>query len=386
MLAAIWTLLLSSYASVIVAAVEDAFGPTMAVKVPSEVGLARVFIGLGEKVVALDVSDPSQPKVLGESNKLGQNVSSLAVSADGKLVFAAVGADFDTSTGMRWPGQLQVIDASEFPALKGFPVTGTPSGVDAIYSRVHVGPKLPSGIQTFFVALNDASILKGVVLALGVSHNSGASPAVSVLGRVEVGPTAWQAAWSDATRKVYVTGDHYVVVLNFTPENSTNALAVESNIPIDTYTSDDIDVNRDGSLAFVAADGDGLTVVDLRESKQLASLPTGGYCKSVTLAGSAALLAADPEVLLYDISNATSPLLLDSCLLQGDQWNDDTVWAVEFGSTSVATSSPNVALVAHYTGGLQILGIREHKLEVLSHFGRGRQSKCGSNTSRVVMV
>lgn len=103
------------------------------------------------------------------------------------------------------------------------------------------------------------------------------------------------------------------------------------------------DVTVDGNYVYIAADTDGLFIYDTVSSQFVGKYDTNRYARDVKIKGTTAYIADSNDLVILDISNPSSPILLGSCYIPGGA-----------GGLSV---SGDYAYVASYSSGLTVVDI-----------------------------
>lgn len=231
-------------------------GATWAVAV--DPGAQRAYLGLGPRLLIVDVSNPERPTVLGQSAVLPDVVMGIAV--DGDLVYLANGTE----------GGLCVVDVRDpaNPSLLGVVDTpGDAQGV-AVAGTVVLVADRSTGLLAYDVADPSAPRFLDAFDTPGAAHSV----------TVEAG-------------LAYVADEFAGLQIIDVSDPSDLRRAGEYDTPDWAHG-----VTVEGSLAYVADRGTGVVVLDVsnpNDPRLLREQPTGGDAYAVAVAGDRIFVAAE---------------------------------------------------------------------------------------------
>jgi hypothetical protein len=268
----------------------------------------RLYLGIGARLVVMDVSSPSSPTILGRSEPLPGTVRDIHVS-EGHAYVTAEGAGLQI---------FNVYDASHLVPVGYQTTPGQAWGLTVAGDYAYVADG-DAGLQIVNVSRPDAPFV-------AATHDTPGS-----------------------AREVVVQGGHAYVadhagglrILNVgTPSAPTAAGALET--PDMAY-----DVALDGNYAYVADYGGDLQIVDVSSPSapyRATSLALPGNALGVALEGEHAYLTSEYEgVQVVDVADPLNPGAVGSCDTPG------------FANAVVVTGG--YAYVADWTYTLQIIGV-----------------------------
>jgi hypothetical protein len=278
-------------------------GPTSCVAVNN--GIA--YIGVGPRLLVLDISDPALPKLLGQSNILPDDLKATAVS--GNYAYIADGQK----------GGFRVIDISnpEVPVEAGSYVS-TGNFLDV---EVHG--------QLAYVAADDEGLL---ILDISDASNP------TVIGKyAQIGAQA-MSVQGDYAYIIFTSGLYIINITNpFAPFLEGYYTAID-------WLSD---VSVEGDFAYVAQGANGLLILDVSTPSmpvELSEDTTFGVMK-IVVDGNTVYGAAGLRINIIDVSNRTDPIVIGEIITE------------DFVSNMVVNGSE--AYLATRSGGFNIFNVTD---------------------------
>jgi hypothetical protein len=239
-----------------------------------DVAGAYAYVGIGSRIVVLDVTNPASPHKIGQSAILPGLVEDVHVS--GSLLIVALGE-----------AGVQVLDISmpEMPMLRG--------------------------------KLDTSGDVRRLALAPDRIYATDSTGRLQIIGMADADHLTWLGSYPGQARNVAVVGQIVyllrgtrMLVLNASnPANPTVLGMYESTAYLEAVTV----IN---GLAYLAASTQGLEIVDVSNPAApvyVGHLVTPGSANGIAVSGSLAYLtAAEDGLQVIDIHNAASPQWLDT--------------------------------------------------------------------------
>ena len=316
-------------------------GPTLVAK--SRSGLAWVGVGCQVAVLNITKLKDSELVALATSGNISEGcispVNAIGISFDGQSALVAAGSSELT---------LLKLEGSEMSSTRGPVVSGSVGRLS--------NAEVYGGVDVYFAATSSADA--GFVVAATVESVTSVVQ-LNTTGTYDVQPRV------DDYSSLVATRQGGLVFLSF----------VGGQLVVEEYAADG-SVGNDGlalseGRAFVAAQADGLVVIDLTTGLPAGGAPVEGWSGGVGLGGGMALVAADPGLVAFDVSDeGVPPVKAWECLMGGG----GTGWNVDVDAGRC------LALVADYDAGLQVVRYCEDGSavapEIVAHFGDGAMQDC----------
>ncbi len=233
-----------------------------------------VYLGVGPRVLVLDVTDPAAPQQVGQSAALPTVVQDVQLS--GSLLIVALGE-----------AGVQVLDVS------------TPAA-----------PTLAGRLDT-------SGDIRRLALAPGRIYATDSTGSLQIIGLTDADHLTWLGAYPGQARQVAAVGT-MVYLLRGTSMLLLDAANPANPVLVGAYQSTAYleAVTVINGLAYLAAGADGMEIVSVTDPAapaQIGHLLTPGASKGIAVDGAFAYLAADQEGLqVVDIQDAAAPTLAGS--------------------------------------------------------------------------
>lgn len=268
-----------------------------------DVAGAYAYVGVGSRIVVLDVSNPAAPQKVGQSAMLPALVQDVHVS--GSLLIVALGE-----------AGVQVLDVSapSAPALRG--------------------------------KLDTPGDARRLALAPGRIYVTDSTGSLQIIGMADPDHLTWLGAYPGQAHNVAAAGQfvyllrstHLLVLDVSNPASPVLAGTYESMAYLEAVTV----VN---GLAYLAASTEGLEIVNVANPAQPAHVghvTTAGSAAGIVVSGSTAYLAAAQEGLqMIDVQNPAAPQWLGAYPYE----SIGAVVRVSNGQAYVAGKNKNLAIV-----------------------------------------
>ncbi len=239
-----------------------------------DVAGAYAYVGIGSRIVVLDVTNPASPHKIGQSAMLPALVQDVHVT--GSLLIVALGE-----------AGVQVLDISmpEMPMLRG--------------------------------KLDTSGDVRRLALAPGRIYATDSTGRLQIIAMPDPDHLTWLGAYPGQAHNVDAAGQ-YVYLLRGSRMLVLNASNPSSPALLGTYESTAYleAVTVVNGLAYLAASTQGLEIVDVSNPAApvyVGHLVTPGSANGIAVSGSLAYLtAAEDGLQVIDIHNAASPQWLDT--------------------------------------------------------------------------
>lgn len=240
------------------------------------------------------------------------------------------------------------------------------------YGRITNGMRDDENNRDLFIAVGVDAQNNGHAVIIA-SSGKGATLSLKIISSLMIGQSVNDIRPYDEQKfpDSYILANHVdgLKVLNYDVDTNTLSIVNQQSItyPDKSSHSDGMDVNP--NFAYIAAQGNGLYVYDLKNKMVAGNTDEGltGWAGGVRVIGNFALVAADPGLIIYDVKDPTKPALQYLCKMGGNGkgWNV----AMDKGS--------NLVFVADNQGGLQIVElVDDGKGKIIGHFGQGVIQSC----------
>jgi len=271
------------------------------------------YVGLGPRVVILDISEPATPHFVGQSQILPRVVRDLEIV--GNLVYVA-----DDAAG------LQVIDVSDRarPVLRGrYDTPGSFRNVKVVGNLAFVADA-EMGLRILDVSNPDIPSLRGAFITDGEARGV---DVVGILAFVACGGAGLYALDISNPATPRMRGQYDtpgfaldVVVSNqmaFLADGTAGLQIVDVSDPANPTLQGSFDtpgysyrVTTDGSVAYVADDNEGMQIIDVSDPTSPTSIGrynTLRYASDVSIRNGLAFVADDDGVQIINVSNPSNP-------------------------------------------------------------------------------
>jgi len=276
-------------------------GPVYAV----DLAWPYAYIGMGPRVVILNISNPAQPVMVGQSDVLPGIIRNIAVAGD--YVYATA----------EYAG-LWIIRAADraHPEIVGSITTNRPTnGVTVSGNLVYT---VGADFQIVDVSDPESPRLRGSLDDAGRD--------IAVAGNF-----------------AYIVGGNYLNIINVAdPDNPVRV--GQYSLPSGAMASG---VAVNGNYAYVATGNKGLRIIDISSPNnpvQAGALSLSNWLYDVAVAGRYAYLANTDALRIVDVSQPSNPTLIGACSLP-------------WGSASAVALNGGYAYVGDQDGGLRIVRI-----------------------------
>jgi hypothetical protein len=345
-----------SWAVVAGAAVPSVYGKTNVVKfqtVATDAVKRKIYVGTGCRMAILN-GDTFRRDMTGNvifmSAALGDNCSANVVNGVGVGVNSGVVLAAHST-------QVSVFDVTK----KTIAATLDLSKYGSV-GRITNGFRNSSERQVFFVCVTDPGTPgSGTIVVVQTDIPFTEAKVISVLDMEMVvhdvklhNATLLYASTAMGLTELY---------WDFVALRKVRTIATPQNV------NDGMDIRVD--TAYIAATSKGLFVVDLNEEypaggKMVGSATGTGWFGGVRVLDAFALVAADPGMHMFDVSDPTSPTLVRTCkIATGKGWNIDI------------DPTDKTVFLADYDGGLHIIKLSSFLVPtVVGHFGTGAFATC----------
>ena len=286
-------------------------------------GSTAYVVDTGKGLVIIDISDPANPATISTISTGSSGYWSVALSPDGSTAYLGTNAG------------LAIIDVTEpaNPAIistvgvGGRSVTVSPDG-----SIVYVNNYSSGGLSLIDVSDPENPQIISSVDTSGYVWSVTLSPA---------GRTAYVVSLFSSNQRLYYVLD---IIDVSDPANPRVLTTIDTpGRPLD------VAVSPDGSTAYVADGGAGLTIIDVSDPanpRVLTSIGTPGWALGVALSsdGSTAYVGADRGLAIIDVSKPADPVMAGP---------------IKMGYASCPTLSPDElkAYVGIYEFGLMVVAL-----------------------------
>ena len=277
-------------------------GPVYAV----DLAWPYAYIGMGPRVVILNISNPAQPVMVGQSDVLPGIIRNIAVAGD--YVYATA----------EYAG-LWIIRAADraHPEIVGSITTNRPTnGVTVSGNLVYT---VGADFQIVDVSDPDSPQLRGSLSSKGGSD-------IAVAGDY-----------------AYVVSGHYLRIIHIVNPDAP-VLVGQYSLPSGAMASG---VAVDGNYAYIATGNRGLWIIDVSSPNnpvKAGSLTFSSWLYDVAVAGRYAYLANTDALRIVDVSQPSNPTLIGACSLPR-------------GSASAVVLNGDYAYVGDQDGGLRIVRV-----------------------------
>jgi hypothetical protein len=209
-----------------------------------------------------------------------------------------------------------------------------------------------------------------VAFSMGSTSNIQLLSSLNVFDTSSVADVQVASSSSSSSSILYVTTNNGLAKVEFTYVSTSDAYFT-ALAEYDTGVSGDgLALSSSSTSAYVAAEGDGLVVYDLTDGTLLSqSDDLSGWAGGAAYHDNIALIAADPGLYAFDVTNPAKPLQKWLCSMNGVGWD-----------VSLLLISGDVcyAFVSDYDGGLQVVEFCANSdgPVVVAHYGEGEIKEC----------
>ena len=376
------------------------YGPTLVVRVDTKKGLA--WVGVGARVAVVNTTTLRDRDMIGELNFLalsdpltGGNVVALGLSSNGDSALASDASGNLTNVVLRIGGGAKS-DGNQSVALL---IQDLPPLLPSSFSATRISNALAVSSQdTYFIAANSKE--EGQVLAIAgpsslsstISSSSSSSSSFQLIAGLAFNGSVNDAhvvgtGFGTSTLAVIATIDAGLANITFT-SSSSSSLKLNGVMATATVGGNDgFALSQTGAIAAVAAQGNGLRVMNMNTGAENGSAAVDGWAGDVKLHSNGnddgddgdytlALVAADPGLLAYEIDNSGADAVAAVA----------AKWACAFGGAGIGWNldvddAARLAYVADFDGGLQVVSYGSDAPRVVAHFGNGTMATCDDGGS-----
>ena len=364
---------------------DTSYGHTFLVKVHNNTKYGtRIYVHTDCRVALLDgnnIQKEMANSLIAISNPLGSpcnknDVNGIGVSTSGTYAIVTYGtsisvlsfAENDEDDDLNIPKTLKTLQP------RPVNIISNDNNVFVTYKRITNGIYDKKNNRDLFIGIGWDQQNDGHVLIIA-SSGEGATLSLKIIASLKIGPDLYDVRPYDG----YYLLDSLMVancksglqVLNYDVEKNQLVKVPKGAFPLSYSsgsTADGMDVTP--NFAYIAAQGDGLYVFDLKKKQLVGKTNDGlnsGWAGGVRAIGNLALIAADPGLVIYDIKDPTKPTLKYVCKMggKGKGWN------------IALDKSSNTVFLADNEGGLQIVQLIDGgKAKIIGHFGMGVIQDC----------